>query len=546
MIGPESSAPFAITLPVGSSLANKTGSWRVERPVYVTLVPPCSDACPADEPVREWLYEAEDGHYEQAWRRLVEANPFPAIMGRVCYHPCETACNRGRLDEAVGINAVERFLGDEALEHGWALPEPADATGKRVLVVGAGPAGLSAAYHLRRRGHEVTIFEAHDEPGGMMAYGIPAYRLPRDVMAAEVDRVLAMGVHLELGHRVDDLAEVLDAGAFDATFVGVGAELARRTEIPAGDSARVLSALSLLASANTGSSPVLGRRVAVYGGGDTAMDAARTLRRLGVTDPVVVYWRSPALIEASPEELDEALEEGVRIRWLQAVSGFEPGTLRLERMEVDDDGVPHPTGQFEQLDADALVLAIGEESDLSLLAHLPDVTITDGSIAVDQTQMTGHNGVFAGGDAVAGQHTVTTALGHGARAAAAIDAWLANRQPTVSEPGRLAGYEGLNTWYYADAPRQERRCLEGARRWTSFDEVVLGLDERTALFEARRCLSCGSCFECDNCYGVCPDNAVRKRPTKPFYEFDYDYCKGCGICSQECPCGAIEMIDERI
>ncbi len=238
--------PFAITLDVGTSRANHTGSWRVERPVYLDRLPPCNDACPAGENIQRWLYHAESGDYETAWRSLVEGNPFPATMGRVCFHPCETACNRAKLDESVGINAVERFLGDLALERGWQLPGPGDPTGRRVLVVGAGPGGLAAAYHLARQGHQVVVEDANEEPGGMMRYGIPAYRLPRDVLAAEIARLVKLGIDLRLGHTVTDLAAERRSGRFDAVYLGVGAQLASRTAIPAGDSARILDALSLL------------------------------------------------------------------------------------------------------------------------------------------------------------------------------------------------------------------------------------------------------------------------------------------------------------
>ena len=261
--------PFAITLTPGSSRANHTGTWRTERPVYVHNLPPCNDACPAGENVQQWLYHAEEGDpdaYENAWRQIMADNPFPAIMGRVCYRPCETACNRGQLDEAVGINSVERFLGDEALRQGWPVsggraPVAAAPTGKRVLVVGAGPSGLSAAYHLTRLGHSVTVKDAGAEPGGMMRYGIPKYRLPRDILDAEITRVLDMGVTLELNTTVTDLlAELTEGGGnFDAAFVAVGAHIGKRAYIPAGDSARIMDAVSLLHRVEDGSAPMLGR-----------------------------------------------------------------------------------------------------------------------------------------------------------------------------------------------------------------------------------------------------------------------------------------------
>jgi len=536
--------PFAITLDVGSSLAYKTGSWRVERPVYVDRLPPCNDACPAGENIQQWLYHAEAGHYEEAWRQLVTDNPLPAVMGRVCYRPCETACNRAALDGAVGINAVERFLGDHAIARGWQLDVDVPASGHRVLVIGAGPAGLSAAYQLRRLGHGVVIYEASDMPGGMMRHGIPRFRLSREVLQAEIDRIMAAGVELHLQHSVVDVPAAMRDGAFDAVFLAVGAQLARRAYIPAGDSAHVLDALSVLRDADDGDPPRLGRRVLVYGGGDTAMDAARTARRLGATDAVVVYRRTRERMPAHDEEIEEALDEGVRMKWLSTIHAVEGGKVVLEAMELDDDGFPRPTGQLEELGADAVVLALGQDSDLSLLTGLPDVEVADGVVAIGDDMMTGHPGIFAGGDIVPGERTVTTAIGTGKRAARAIDGWLRGVVPSPRPRHEVATFTHLNTWYFSDAPKAHRPVLDAARRITAFDEVVGGLDADTALYEARRCLSCGNCFECDNCFGVCPDNAVIKLEPGQRYQFDYDYCKGCGMCVTECPCGAIVMEPE--
>ncbi|HVC67902.1 MAG TPA: NAD(P)-binding protein [Acidimicrobiales bacterium] len=538
--------PFAITLDVGSSHANRTGSWRVERPVYVDRHPPCSGACPAGEDVRGWLYHAESGDYHEAWRLLVEANPLPAVMGRICFHPCETACNRGELDEAVGINSVERFLGDLARRERWPLPEPAPPTGSRVLVVGSGPAGLGAAYHLRRLGHGVHLVDGAPRAGGMMRYGIPAYRLPRDVLDDEIGRIVDLGVELELGRTVTDVRAERSAGSYDAVFLAVGAQLARRIEIPAGDSSRVLDALSLLHRVADDEPPRLGRHVVVYGGGDTAVDAARTARRLGATDAVIVYRRNRARMPAQSEELDAALAEGVTVRWLSTVDSFADGRMRVERMEADGDGMPRPTGEFDELDADSLVLALGQDTDLSLLGADTALSAEDGVLTLTDAMMTSEPGIFAGGDATPSPRTATVAIGHGARAARGIDAYLSGRplaEPVVGEP---ATFERLNTWYFSDAPRTRRPELERVRRQTTFDEVITGLTEENALFEARRCLSCGSCFSCDNCFAVCPDNAVLKLGGPDAYAFDYEYCKGCGICVHECPCGAIEMVPEQI
>jgi 2-oxoacid:acceptor oxidoreductase delta subunit (pyruvate/2-ketoisovalerate family) len=541
--------PFAITLDVGSSLANKTGSWRTERAVYVDRLPPCNHACPAGENIQQWLYDAEEGGegYERAWRTIMEDNPFPAIMGRVCYHPCETACNRGQLDEAVGINSVERFLGDEAIARGWRVDVLAEPTGKRVLVVGAGPSGLSAAYHLARLGHEVAVFDAGPMAGGMMRFGIPKYRLPRQVLDAEIQRIVDLGVRLELNRKVTNIQETMRAEGFDAAFLAVGAHLGKRAYIPAGSAAHVLDAVSLLRSMEGEETPLLGRRVVVYGGGNTAIDAARTAKRLGAEEAIIVYRRTRERMPAHDLEVEEAEAEGVLMKWLSTIKRADEGKLVVEKMELDETGFPQPTGELEELEADSLVLALGQEADLSLLECVPGLEVEDGVVKVGPDLMTGCPGIFAGGDMVPAERTVTVAAGHGKKAARYIDAWLRGGAYRPAPKRELASFDLLNSWYYSDAPRTVQPQLEVARRQSTFEEVVGGLDESTALYEARRCLSCGNCFSCDNCYGVCPDNAVIKlgEPGER-YAIDYDFCKGCGLCVAECPSGAIEMVPETI
>ena len=536
--------PFAITLEVESSLANHTGSWRVERPQYVNLMPPCNNACPAGENIQNWLYVAEDGSYEAAWRALIIENPFPAIMGRVCYHPCQTACNRAQLDEAVGINSVERFLGDLAIEKGWTIPVTTTPSGFHVLIVGSGPAGLSAAYHLRRLGHEVTVRESANALGGMMRWGIPKYRLPRNILDAEIQRISDMGVKFELNTRVDDVQAALKEG-FNAIFLGVGAHIGKRAYIPAGEAAHILDAINVLHDVADGQAPMLGRRVVVYGGGNTAIDVARTAKRLGAEESIIVYRRTREKAPANDTESKEALEEGVLIKWLSTIKHAEIGKLQVEKMILDEKGFPQPTGEFEELEADSLVLALGQESDLSLLKDVPDFEVEDGVVKVNAMMMTGHRGIFAGGDMVPAERTVTTGVGHGKKAARNIDAWLRSVEYVVHDKHETVEYKDLNPWYYSDAPHAVRPRLEGARRASTFDEVVQGLDESTALYDARRCMSCGNCFECDNCFGVCPDNAVIKLGTGKGFEINLDYCKGCGICVSECPSGSIIMIPEK-
>ena len=536
--------PFAITLDPGSSLANRTGSWRTERPVYLDKLPPCNNQCPAGEDIQGWLFHAESGNYEAAWRHLTRDNPFPAIMGRVCYHSCEGACNRGQLDSPVGINSVERFLGDEAIKRRWKLAEPTAETGKSVLIVGAGPSGMSAAYHLRRLGHKVTVCEAGPLMGGMMRFGIPKYRLPRDVLDAEMQRVVDMGVEVRLNTKVDNIQETMQAGKFDAAFLAVGAHIGKRTNIPAGAVSKIVDAVSVLRSMEGEDKPMLGRRVIVYGGGNTAIDVARTAKRMGA-EPIIVYRRTRDKMPAHDFEVEEAMQEGVMIKWLSTIKQAGESSITIEKMELDSSGFPQPTGEIETLEADSVVLALGQDVDLGLLNGVPGLEVTDGVVKVDANMMTGHAGIFAGGDMVPAERNITVGVGHGKKAAKNIDAWLRGTTYVAPPKHPLATFEKLNTWYYSDAPKTVRPTLDIIRRQSTFEEVQGGLDESTALFEARRCLSCGNCFECDNCYGVCPDNAVIKLGPGKRFEFNYDYCKGCGLCVAECPCGAINMVPEN-
>ncbi|WP_310451709.1 NAD(P)-binding protein [Sulfuritalea sp.] len=536
--------PFAITLDPGSSLANRTGSWRTFRPEYVDRLPPCNVACPAGENIQAWLFHAESGDYEAAWRSLVENNPLPAIMGRVCYHPCEGGCNRQHVDAAVGINSVERFLGDEANKQGWKFAPPAVATGKRVLVVGSGPAGLSAAYHLTRMGHKAVIHEAAPLAGGMMRFGIPKYRLPRDVLDAEIQRLVDFGVEIQLQTKVSDVQQALKDG-FDAVFLGVGAHIAKRAYIPAGDANKVLDAVAVLRGMEGHDAPLLGRKVVVYGGGNTAIDVARTAKRLGAEESIIVYRRTRDKMPAHDFEVEEALQEGISIKWLSTIKEAGESDIMVEKMALDDKGFPQPTGEFERIEADSVVLALGQDADLALLENVPGLVVEGGMIQVDGGMMTGHPGVFAGGDMAGSERTVTVAVGHGKKAARAIDAWLRGGAYAPPEKHEVATIERMNPWYYSDAPKTMRPVLDIIRRQSTFEEVLGGLDENNALFEARRCMSCGNCFECDNCYGVCPDNAVIKLGPGKRFRFNFDYCKGCGICATECPCGAIRMVAEE-
>jgi NADPH-dependent glutamate synthase beta subunit-like oxidoreductase len=455
--------PFAITLNPGSSLANHTGSWRTSRPVYLDRMPPCNHQCPAGEDIQGWLFHAESGNYEKAWRHLTENNPFPAIMGRVCYHSCEDACNRGKLDAPVGINSVERFLGDEAIKQGWKLAPPAPESGKHVLIVGAGPSGMSAAYHLRRLGHRVTVHDAGPFLGGMMRFGIPKYRLPREVLDAEMQRVVDLGVIVKLNSKIDNILDSMKAGHFDAAFLAVGAHIGKRAMIPSGDAAKIVDAISVLRSMEGEDKPLLGRRVVVYGGGNTAVDVARTVKRMGA-EPIIVYRRTRDKAPAHDFEIEEALQEGVMIKWLSTIKQAGDHQITVEKMALDDKGFPQPTGEFETLEADSVVLALGQDVDLGLLDGVPGLEVKDGVVRVGADLMTGHPGIFAGGDMVPAERNVTVAIGHGKKAARYIDAWLQGATYVPPAKHEIATFERLNTWYYADAPKTMRPMLDIIRR----------------------------------------------------------------------------------
>lgn len=523
-----------------------TGPLRTQRPAYINLRAPCNNACPAGEDIQGWLALAQAGAFEQAWRKLVEANPLPAVHGRVCYHPCETSCNRNELDSAVSIHAVERMLGDMAADQGWTIAVPRDS-GKRVLVIGAGPAGLSAAWHLRRLGHFVEIQDAGSAPGGMLHFGIPAYRLPRAVLQQEIDRIVALGVVLTLNCPVKDVAAARAAGHFDAVFLAVGTQIGKRIDIPGRDAGHMLTAVDMLHDAAAGTPVKLGRRVAVYGAGNTAMDAARTARRLGAEEAVIVFRSDRAHMKAQAFEAQEALDEGVTIKWLSTIHAVDAGQLELEIMALDADGRPQPTGKFETLQADAVVLALGQQADTHFLSTLDGIVYQpDGSVAVDANLMTGAAGVFAGGDLVPGPRTVTAATGHGRRAAARIDAWLGATVPLAPPLPEVATFAMLNLPIYADAARAAQAELTAAVRLAGFDEVTAGLDAASARREAQRCLSCGNCFECDNCYAACPEDAIEKLGPGLGYRVLLNACTGCTVCVDQCPCHAMEMVAEPL
>lgn len=534
-----------MTLPPDLLHASGTGPVRRHKPIYQDSLPPCNHACPAGENIQAWLALAQEGRNEEAWQSLTANNPMPAVHGRVCYHPCENSCNRTQVDQTVSIHAVERFLGDQALLNGWKPKFTSANSGKKVLVIGAGPSGLSCAWHLRRLGHAVEIHEAGPMAGGMMRFGIPAYRMPRDILDREIQQILDTGVTLKLNQKVDDVMAVKEAEGFDAVFMAIGAHLAKKVDIPAREAGKILDAVSYLSAVERGDAPKLGRRVAIYGGGNTAMDASRTARRLGAEEVMIIYRRDRDHMPAHAFEADEAMEEGVKINWLRTIRNIDSTTMTVEKMEVDADGRPQPTGQFETLQADSLILALGQDVDLSVLARIPGIKLhQDGVVDVDEHMMTCVPGIFAGGDMVPSERTVTIATGHGKKAAHHIDGWLRNLPYRKPAPVPVMAYPGLHLWYSTDASATHQPIVTPESR-EGFDEIIGGLTAEQARYEAARCYSCGNCFECDGCYGACPEGAVIKLGKGLRYEFNYDLCTGCAACFNQCPCHAIEMVAEE-
>ncbi|CAN5426182.1 NAD(P)-binding protein [soil metagenome] len=521
-----------------------TGPTRRQRPVYTDFFPPCNNACPAGENIQAWLSLAQAGQYFEAWKKLTEDNPMAAIHGRVCYHPCESSCNRGSVDTSVSIHSVERFLGDMAISEGWMFTPPKRVTGKRILIIGAGPSGLSAAYHLARLGHDVSIYEAGPMAGGMMNFGIPAYRLPRNVLRAEIKRIEDLGVKITLDKKVDDVMAEKTTGNFDAVFIAIGAHIGKKTDIPARDASKILDAVTFLKDVELGNTPLIGRRVAIYGGGNTAMDAARTAKRLGAEEALIIYRRDREHMPAHDFEADEALSEGIKIHWLTTIKDLDSTSMTVERMEIKD-GKPVPTGEFETLEADSVILALGQATETGFLEGVEGISFdSDGTVVVDQHMMTGHAGIFAGGDMVPSERTVTIATGHGKKAARNIGAWLAERNYEKTPNNAIVPVEQLHVWYRTNAEARQHTHIEPEMAVTGFDEIVAGLSEEEARYEAQRCYSCGNCFECDGCFGACPENAIIKLGSGLRYKFNYNLCTGCGTCFEQCPCHAIDMIAE--
>ena len=559
---PSASASAALvptTWTTGSTDAIKTGTWRASLAKHIKAPAPCHGACPVNGDIAEWIGLARARDFQGSWQVLARHNPFPSIAGRICHHPCETACNRAGYDEALSICKLERFVGDQALSQKWAFAPAAAPRAGHVAIVGGGPSGLSAAYQLRRMGYAVTLYEAHAELGGLMRYGIPAYRLSRDVLDGEIARIVAMGVTVHCNHRIDSAEGFRRLREqHDALYVALGA--ARNKRLPTLDYSQpwVCDGATFLASANAGQPVALGKRLVVIGGGSAALDAARSARRLG-HEVTLLALEQRAQMPAQVEEVVEALEEGIMLvdgARLDGVTDCGAAGLTVACSRVAF--VPGAQrGQFTltpiegsgfTLAADAIVTSIGQDPELAVLGE--GFAAAGGLLKTDAQLATSSDGVYAGGDLTSMARFVTEAIGMGKRAAHAIARALQQRAG-ATEPAAASGYgdeslvplAAISTFYHPKRERAQTHLLDVAQRLQRDTEVQLGLEIEKALAESERCFSCGTCINCDNCVVYCPDMAVKR--VGDGYIVLTDYCKGCGVCVKECPTGSMTMLEER-
>jgi formate dehydrogenase (NADP+) beta subunit len=548
-----------------SSIIFNTGGWRTSRPEHRPQRAPCASACPAGENPQAYLAKVGGGNLRAAWETLVKANPLPAITGRVCHHPCEGGCNRGGYDEPLAIHSVERFLGDRAIAEAWNYPlQSPPASAPEVAIVGAGPAGLSAAYHLTSHGYRAIIFESQPEAGGLLRSALPPYRLPRQVRDAEIERLLAIGIDFRPSQRIgrDISMEELCAG-FRAVFLAPGTSQHRAWSIDGATPGEHRNGIDLLKEwISIGAMPPF-RRVAIVGGGNTAIDLARVIKFAGASEVHVITFQSipgPGIdpidaMTATPREIRQAIEEGVTIHDRRGVSRLimrGKAVVGVELVHMQElpgaAGTRQPVafeGTETVLMVDQVIPAIGQVVDS---AGLEKILGRNAFFAPDEFgRLDGHPGVFAGGDARAAGGSVSGAIGDGRRAAIAIHSYLEGLKDPQSETENPIGLGALNLNYFEHAGRSEAPILKPDQR--SVQQEIEGALSRDQIDnEARRCFSCGECMSCDNCWTLCPDNSVLKveRSTEDNrnYVFDYDHCKGCGICAHECPVGFIAMVDE--
>ncbi|MEJ8835001.1 FAD-dependent oxidoreductase [Ramlibacter sp. AN1133] len=532
----------------GTTEVFKTGTWRSALPQHLARPSPCHQACPVNGHIAEWIGHARSGDLRRAWEVLVLNNPFPAIAGRICHHPCETSCNRAGYDEALAVCRLERAVGDAALAAGWNFERPGAEKEGHVAVVGGGPSGLSAAYQLRRRGWRVSLYEAKPRLGGLLRYGIPPYRLPRRVLNAEIDRIVQLGVDVHHGFTMKGAADLEQLRArHDMVYLALGAGRPKSLPQLPGQAPWLMQGTEYLARCAEGEAPQLGERVVVIGGGSSAMDVARSARRNGCTVTLLSLEARTAL-PAQAEEVQEALEEGVLLcdsTMLRGVTGegplllecvrvhFEPGTAGAPpRIEVTG------SGGFT-LAADAVLTAIGQDADLSLF---PATAVGGGLLQVDPQQATAFPGVWAGGDLASMARFFSEAVGMGKRAAVDIDRALRGGERVEAPVAQAPQLAEIATWYHPKRRRPDQGRLPVAQRLASGEEVQLALSAEQVQAEAARCFSCGSCTSCDNCFQFCPDLAVTHGDGG--YAVLADYCKGCGLCVRECSTGSMVLREE--
>ena len=564
-----------ISISFGNMDWNKTGAWRSQRPFYEDKTPPCSAACPVGNDIVAFIRKITAGDLEGSWNVIKEENPFPGICGRVCFHPCEAKCNRGKYDEPIAIHALERFVADLASNLNEKMKRVTGAGKGKIAIIGSGPAGLGCAYHLARLQYDVTVFESSSSTGGMLRMGIPSYRLPRDVLDQEISRIVALGVEIRTGIALGENLSLDGLRDYQAVFIASGAHRSRSLHIPGEKGKDVLSGLGLLKKINLVKKGKLGDRIAIIGGGNTAIDVARSVIRMG-KKATILYRRSKEEMPAFEDEIVEAIEEGVKIRYLvnpmriQQIDSLKRlECLRMELGEKDETGrrrpIPVPNSNFF-IEADSVIIAAGEEIEVSFLPK--GVERKEGIVLTRRDGSTGIKGIFAGGDLTSNQRTVAHAIGSGKKAALAIDCYLrgkdseeAIQQILIGEGPSLSifrylqpeerkmnphvvAFEELNMDYFEPSKRQKQSKGLAKKRIRGFEEVTFTLTEDRAVKEAERCFSCGTCNECENCYVFCPDASVIKTGEMFSHQLDYDFCKGCGICLSECPRGAISFEEE--
>ncbi|MPZ87109.1 MAG: NAD(P)-binding protein [Nitriliruptorales bacterium] len=551
--------PFAGVTPAPTEEAGQelfpTGNFRFYRPVYRDKTPPCNNACPTGEKIQRYLDFVKHERFLDGYLTILEDNPMPSVTGRVCYHPCEGACNRKDHDEPIGIRNVERFLGDFGLQ--LAEDPLADTVpplnGKHVAVVGSGPGGLACAYHLRRLGYQVTVLEALSRPGGMLRGGIPHWHLPEEILDAEIAKIERLGdIEIRCDTRVGTDVQWDDLRRYDACFIALGQDVGRRLPVEGSDLRGVVGGLEFLREAGFGKPVKTGKKVLVIGGGNTASDTARSALRLGAEESTIVSLESRDELLIVPEDLEHARDEGVQFKPQTACvrilgeNGIVTGALLCEAsLAKDEDGSVRPQmkpGTEYEVECDTVMIAIGQVQHLD---WLPEHLVSGGLVTIDAFGRIGDN-IFAGGDIVRGPAMVVDALGDGKRAARNIDTVLQSMDLAPDAPVEIMPYEGLNTAYFRHAPRIEAPLTPAPERvGNQRTEVTLAYDQEQAIAESDRCMSCGVCNGCDNCYIVCPDVSVmRDARENGHYSIRTKYCKGCLVCVQECPTGCLEKVPE--